>query len=1273
MVNINRKNTQLLSGIVTISSSNARILLFVLIALFTNYSTSLANYFTENKGQWDENIRFFAQSTDADIWFADDGIYFEYYKYENITFDINNKLADYQKFGQNIKLELNGADLSNILKSDKVNFKINYFKGSSNNYTTNLSSYNQITYKNIYKDVDLKFYFIDGYLHYDFIINAYGNANVNDIKISFSGVDLIDINDDYIKIKTDLADIYHKDIYAFQSINGIETKVPVKFIYDNGKIGFKTDNYDKNTKLIIDPMIFSTLIGGNDYDIVRDIATDSKGSSYITGYTSSKNFPTTIGAYQTSFKNSTYDFPDIFVSKFDSTGTKLIFSTFIGSFGDDYAESIKVDNIGNIYLTGYTWAIGTFPLTAGVYDTLGNEGYDIFALKLNDDGSKLLYSTLISGEKDDFANDLAIDELGNAYITGYVSHESKFPLTTGAYKSPFTGKYDAIALKLSPDAKKLIYSAHISGTFDDFGQSITIDSEKNAYIVGITRSSDFPTTSNAYQRKYNDTSESDKFSDVFVVKLNANGTNILNSTYLGGISKDAGYGIAFDKNKNVIISGYTESVNFPITESAFDQILNDGDVNAGIGDIFVSKLTKDLSSLIFSTYIGGAGSEIGNDIVIDDNDYSYIVGATNSNNFPVTKKAFQKARKDTNLFTDAFLVKLNPNGSKVTYSTYLGGTGNDIAFALNYYYDGTVFLTGRTNSPDFPVSALVFDETYNDSLKSDVFVARIKPNAFEVDAGGVKTICKGESAILGNPIYGGIGKLTYKWEPENWLNFSDKEQVIATPDTSMVYTLTVSDQAGNIETDEVIVIVKPLPEASIKGNFLTKKDMTDIYYAPKHLNYSYSWNVVGGSILTNSISDSIAVKWGDATFGIVKLVIMNDAFCLDSASLNIVLNYKHHPSIAYSGLPIFCEGDSVILDAGAGFTYYSWSDGKTTRFNTIKKSGQYFVVVVDADGYGGVSDTVSIVVNQRPDLPISGKSKCSFNSIENYKSEFNSNLIYNWSVINGVILSGQGTNEITVEWSNSNYCKVILVSENTLNCKGHNELNVKVGAFGDPKILITPSNSVYCDGDTVLLDAGFGYGLYVWNTGETNQTIRITKAGKYWLRAIDADGIIRNSDTVEINFLPRPPKPNIVFFNGYVRCIENADSFLWYLNDTIIKNEKSRQFKPTENGYYKVALMGANGCYTLSDSLLITVKSVDMSNDNISIYPNPAGGVIYIDYDSEDLCVVEILDVFGSVLLKQNLNNNLNQIDISKLANGFYILTLDINQKKYIHKINKAE
>ena len=327
-------------------------------------------------------------------------------------------------------------------------------------------------------------------------------------------------------------------------------------------------------------LIASTLIGGNADDFSQTIITDSGGNIYISGFTFSKNFPTTANAYQGSLSGSR----DIFISKFNNNLSKLLASTLIGGYGEEFTTSILIDKEDSIYVAGGTNS-ANFPKTAGAYQTsYGGGSMDAFISKLNSDLSKLLASTLLGGDNYDSIFGIAIDKDSNIYVTGSTT-SSNFPTTQNAYKRYLSGSHDAFILKLNSQLSKLISSTLLGGSSYDSTYAITLDQNGNIYIAGDTESNDFPITVGAYQISHSGLRE------IFISKLNNTLSNLIASTFLGGKREDYLADINIDPGGNVYIIGSTGSTDFPTTSTSYKSVKDDLSE-----DIFITKISADLSA-----------------------------------------------------------------------------------------------------------------------------------------------------------------------------------------------------------------------------------------------------------------------------------------------------------------------------------------------------------------------------------------------------------------------------------------------------------------------------------------------------------------------------------------------------------------------------------------------------------------------------------------------------------------------------------------------------
>jgi len=393
-------------------------------------------------------------------------------------------------------------------------------------------------------------------------------------------------------------------------------------------------------------LLYSTYIGGSDKDISYDLEIDTQGYAFITGYSKSADFPTTVGAYDEIWDNK----EDVFILKLNSSGSSISFSTFVGGDQKDIGYALSVDPSGNVSVTGLTQS-ADFPTTAGVYDEIYNADRDIFILKLSANGSSLLYSTFFGelGKEEGFA--IAVDLFGNTYVTGYTDSPG-FPTTVGAYDTTLSANKDVFVLKLSANGSSLNYSTYVGGSDRDEAHGISLDTNGNVFVTGFTKSIDFPTTVGAF-----DTSYSNGLEDVFVFKLNTNASSLIYSTYIGGDDSDKGFDILTDEGGNAYITGLTKSTDFPTTPGAFDETPN------GLKDVFLVQMHPNGSTLHYSTLVGGSNDDEGHAIAMEIPNDIYISGSTKSIDFPTTSSANDTSH---NGGKDAFVLKFTLSFFNVT-------------------------------------------------------------------------------------------------------------------------------------------------------------------------------------------------------------------------------------------------------------------------------------------------------------------------------------------------------------------------------------------------------------------------------------------------------------------------------------------------------------------------------------------------------------------------------------------------------------------------------
>ena len=651
---------------------------------------SLPLAFVPNAGQTDARVRYSAQASGASVYFTRKAAVLALVKGAK---------------GFALRLTFPGANPAVRIEGRRLGTgTVNYVLGSDPAaWRTNLPTYREVVYRDLWPGVDLVFRGESGILKYEFLLRP--GAKVDAIRLAYRGAERLSVSSaGELLIQTPLGLLRDERPRTYQQIGGKRVPVTSRFalVGRDDAYGFALGSYDRSRPLVIDPgLLYSTFLGGSGRDGANGIAIDASGNAYVAGFTNSADFPTTTGVFDPS-ANGNFD---AFVSKLNPTGSSLVYSTYLGGSLSDEGQGIDIDAGGNAYVTGVTSSTN-FPTSVGAFDTTHNGGNDAFVAKLSPTGSALVYSTYLGGSNTDNANGIAVDAVGSAYVTG-LAVSSNFPTTLGAFDP--SGGFDAFVTKLNAAGSGLVYSTYLGGTGADQGVAVTLDGAGSAYVTGFTSATDFPTTVGAF-----DTTHGGGNTDVFVTKLNPAGSALAYSTFLGGSSFEEGFGIAVDTTGSAYVTGRTGSSDFPTTVGAFDTTYN-----GGMNDAYVTKLNATGSALVYSTYLD---AEHGHGIMVDAAGNTYVAGYAGAG-LPTTPDGFDTTYNGGG---DVFVTKLNPAGSALLYSTYLGGSADDIGLDIAVDAAASIYVTGATElgTVPFPTTSGAFDTTHNGGIY-DAFVAKL--------------------------------------------------------------------------------------------------------------------------------------------------------------------------------------------------------------------------------------------------------------------------------------------------------------------------------------------------------------------------------------------------------------------------------------------------------------------------------------------------------------------------------------------------------------------
>jgi gliding motility-associated-like protein len=993
------------------------VFLFLLILLSTRiYATDPKIQFIENKGQWDNKILYKAKIQNGYLFIKQNGL--EYIFFDPEQFNVGHhkghsnenssaRLAHPSQVSSNtidmhaIALEfVNASEDIQIIADQKLDTYYNYYIGADpGNWADHVQAFEEVNFRDIYPGIHMRIYSQYAHLKYD--IEVENHANARDIKFSYKGAEDIKLSSNSIHAETSLNTIIENSPFTYQLSGKDTVEVPTRFRLKGDTFSFEfPKGYDHSRTLIIDPLLVFSTYSGSSFDNWGNTATfDSKGNVYSGGTVRQDfvgdRFPVTRGSFQMTFGGIW----DIGILKFDSTGSRLIYGTYLGGSGTETPFSIIANNNNELIVLGITGS-EDFPTTdnafsrvfqggdsvvnaLGTYNVINPSnpdggirymgGSDLFIVRLDENGRRLLGSTYLGGSEndginnapgmplsrnygDEFRGEVNVDQDNNIYIAANTSSED-FPIVNGFQANYGGGTHDGIVAKLTPDLSTIIWSTYIGGTMADAAYGIKIIPDSVSYITGGTMSTDFPVTPEAYDTEFGGDV------DGFLAAISNDGSSLLASTYLGTNEYDQSYFLDIDPDRNIYALGQTSGV-YPVTDTVYSNPLSGQ---------FIHKLSADLSSSHLSTVVGsGSGipdisptaflvNECGNIFIsgwggrINSRVPKYNGG--NTYNLPITAEAYQRVSDGS----DFYLMVLDANAEKLLYGTYLGAftqTGGEHVDGGTCRFDkrGIVYhaICACRDESQFPTTPGVWSNTNespqgcnNGVFKFDLSAlqADFTTDSYEFDNPGVTQGCMPFEVVFLNRSFGGE---SFEWDFGDGSEKSNQyDSLYHVYPEDGIYTVTLK------AIDENTCIKVDIAQKNIdvkKPNFIVPEDRTICQYDPTHLiaggAVSYTWTP-DSALSDPNIADPIVTPDTTMTY-YIEMIDANECELFDSVVVTVlpsitsdfVLNKKYdctgHPSVE-------------LLNTSVNSSLHEWSFGdghsstEDSTIHTYEKPGNYTV------------------------------------------------------------------------------------------------------------------------------------------------------------------------------------------------------------------------------------------------------------------------------------------------------------------------------------------
>ena len=1287
--------------------------------------------FSENKGQWPDQVLYKTSLGNGNLWLEENSLRFDLFDVEELNILTQHKHPNKKKkplpktlkhHVYNIKF-INSNKQPNCIGINKLTKYENYILGNNKKkWTQNVSIYKEVEYQDIYSGINLNIYQNNNRLKWDFIINS--NSNPNLIKLDYQGVDNLRLKNGNLMVYTSVNQITELAPFAFQlEENGDTTEVKCKYNIDGRIVSFIFPNsYDKTKQLIIDPsLIFASYTGSLTDNWGFTATYDSDGFLYAGGIVFGGGYPTTVGAFDTTFEGVI----DVSISKFDTTGSQLIYSTYLGGSAAEVPASLIVNSNSELLILGTTSSLD-FPTTALAYDTSFNggnntfisssisfsNGSDLFITHLNQAGSQLIGSTYIGGSAndginssstlinnygDDIRGEIMVDQNNNIYIVS-TTNSTNYPTTNGVFQVSASANHEGVISKFDNGLSNLLWSTYFGGNGEDAIYSIKVNSQNDIFITGGTTSSNISTSSTAYQ-----TSFQGGGADGFVARINHSATTIVACSYIGSSFYDQSYLLDIDKYNNVYLFGQTKDTTNAFIYNALWNSPKDGQ--------FITKLNSHLTSRVWSTTFGNGIKGI--DIVpsafmVDLCNRVYLSawgGAVNggnlfaggnTNNLPITSNAIQSTTDGS----DYYLMVMTDDASALSYGSFYGGASSHEHVdggTSRFDNKGHIYqnvCAGCGGNDDFPTTAGCYSSTNNSTnCNNGVFKVDFNIPAIVADYDIPPVVCLPDTSPFNNTSFlSHPANTQYLWDFGDGVTSTlESPYHIYTQGGVYDVSLIISDPQSCNLSDTIIqqVVVLSGIIDTLLGKEICPGSSTQIGILPVNdTSVHFNWtptNNLSNSIISNPYASPSVSTWYTLTMSTSQC---SDVFHQHVEILNLIADAGNDTTVCNSTITLSGSGNYSNLN-------YLWSNNSqfTDTLNNYPSSNivnytfsnpQYLYFQIEK---AGCNDYDSVLIEQKISISTSNIQNVLCNGDNNGSISVN---------VNG------GTNPLSYSWNNgmsTNPINNLSVGQYSLTVTDANGCsNSYDTSITEPLALSSQSavKNIPCDMACIgkawaNVQGGTPPYQWIWDDGNsqaTNPAFQLC-AGIYHATITDANNC-NTKDTVEvldsslyINFTAWADMDTIYKGNStniHATSLANGYNYSWHpvigLSDP---NSISPTATPNTTTTYTIDAVDQYGC---SYQNIVTIYVLDVICEEPYIYvpnaftPNNDGknDILYVNSSVGYEINFKIYDRWGELVfettdINQGWNGNYRN---KQLEAGVYVYHLELECFNHEHFIKKG-